>query len=70
MIIFLAPASNTISYTSQDAIGLLGHLGTLLAHIYLMFRSLLRHSSGLSYSLGVEALLPRQLPPVCHLQAR
>jgi len=28
-----APAGNTVSDTSQDAIGLLGHLGTLLAHI-------------------------------------
>ena len=26
-------AGNTISDTSQDAIGLLGHLGTLLAHV-------------------------------------
>jgi len=30
---FPAPAGNTISYTSWDAIGLLGHLGTLLAHV-------------------------------------
>ncbi|KAK4812225.1 hypothetical protein QYF61_011247 [Mycteria americana] len=30
---FLSPAGHTISDTSQDAIGLLGHLGTLLAHI-------------------------------------
>ena len=28
-----SPAHHTISDTSQDAIGLLGHLGTLLAHI-------------------------------------
>ena len=28
-----APAGSTISDTSQGAIGLLGHLGTLLAHI-------------------------------------
>ena len=28
-----APAGYTISGTSQDAIGLLGHLGTLLAHV-------------------------------------
>ncbi|KAK4813296.1 hypothetical protein QYF61_020875 [Mycteria americana] len=28
-----SPAGHTISDTSQDAIGLLGHLGTLLAHI-------------------------------------
>ncbi|KAK4824730.1 hypothetical protein QYF61_018118, partial [Mycteria americana] len=30
---FPSPAGHTISDTSQDAIGLLGHLGTLLAHI-------------------------------------
>jgi len=28
-----APAGCTISDTSQDAVGLLGHLGTLLAHV-------------------------------------
>ena len=28
-----APAGHTISDTSQDAIGLLGHVGTLLAHV-------------------------------------
>jgi len=28
-----SPAQHTIPDTSQDAIGLLGHLGTLLAHI-------------------------------------
>ena len=27
------PAGHTIPDTSQDAIGLLGHLGTLLAHV-------------------------------------
>ncbi|KAK4823665.1 LOW QUALITY PROTEIN: hypothetical protein QYF61_005017 [Mycteria americana] len=32
---FPSPAGHTISETSQDAIGLLGHLGTLLAHIQL-----------------------------------
>ncbi|KAK4832039.1 hypothetical protein QYF61_020554 [Mycteria americana] len=30
---FPTPAGHTISHTSQDAIGLLGHLSTLLAHI-------------------------------------
>ena len=30
---FPAPTGITISDTSQDAIGLLGHLGTLLAHV-------------------------------------
>ena len=30
---FPTPASNTTSEISQDAIGLLGHLGTLLAHV-------------------------------------
>ncbi|KAK4811651.1 hypothetical protein QYF61_022744 [Mycteria americana] len=33
---FPAPAGHTISDTSQDAICLLGHLGTLLAHIQLV----------------------------------
>ncbi|KAK4815896.1 hypothetical protein QYF61_009947 [Mycteria americana] len=32
---FPSPAGHTISDTSQDAIGLRGHLGTLLAHIQL-----------------------------------
>ncbi|KAK4832565.1 hypothetical protein QYF61_024065 [Mycteria americana] len=32
---FPTPAGHTISGTSQDAIGFLGHLGTLLAHIQL-----------------------------------
>jgi len=32
---FLAPASYTVSDTSQDGIGLLSHLGTLLAHVQL-----------------------------------
>ncbi|KAK4820115.1 hypothetical protein QYF61_020347, partial [Mycteria americana] len=32
---FPSPAGHAISDTSQDAIGLLGHLGTLLAHIQL-----------------------------------
>ncbi|KAK4817679.1 hypothetical protein QYF61_024908 [Mycteria americana] len=32
---FPSPAGHTISDTSQDAIGFLGHLGTLLAHIQL-----------------------------------
>ncbi|KAK4810193.1 hypothetical protein QYF61_010966 [Mycteria americana] len=31
-----SPAGHTISDTSQDAIGLLGHLGTLLAHIQVL----------------------------------
>jgi len=30
---FPAPADHTISETSQDALGLFGHLGTLLAHV-------------------------------------
>ena len=30
---FPSPAYHTVPDTSQDAIGLLGHLGTLLAHI-------------------------------------
>ena len=30
-----APAGDTISDTSQDAIGLLGHLGILMAHVQL-----------------------------------
>ena len=32
---FPSPAHHTIPDPSQDAIGLLGHLGTLLAHIQL-----------------------------------
>jgi len=32
---FPSPAHHTIPDTSQDAIGLPGHLGTLLAHIQL-----------------------------------
>ncbi|GAB0187966.1 hypothetical protein GRJ2_001261900 [Grus japonensis] len=30
---FPGPAGHTVSDTSQDALGLLGHLGTLLAHV-------------------------------------
>jgi len=33
MIHFPTPAGHTTPDTSQDAVGLLGHLGTLLAHI-------------------------------------
>ncbi|KAK4832220.1 hypothetical protein QYF61_021067, partial [Mycteria americana] len=33
---FPSPASHTISDTSQDAIGLLGYLSTLLAHIHMI----------------------------------
>jgi len=32
---FPAPAANTISEISEDAISLLGHLGILLAHVQL-----------------------------------
>ena len=32
---FPSPAHHTVPDTSQDAIGLLGHLGTLLAHVQL-----------------------------------
>ena len=32
---FPAPAGHTIPGTSQDAVGLLGHLGMLLAHVQL-----------------------------------
>ena len=32
---FPSPAHHTIPDTSQDTIGLLGHLGTMLAHIQL-----------------------------------
>ncbi|KAK4825510.1 hypothetical protein QYF61_000023 [Mycteria americana] len=48
---FLSPAGHTISDTSQDAIGFLGHLGTLLAHIqaavnqHFSARQLSSHSS-------------------------
>jgi len=34
----LAPAGCAISDASQDAIGLLGHLGTLLAHVQWLLR--------------------------------
>ena len=30
-----SPAGHTIANTSQDAVGLLGHPGTLLAHVQL-----------------------------------
>jgi len=32
---FPAPAGRTVPDTSQDAVGLLGHLGTLLAHVHI-----------------------------------
>ena len=32
---FCSPAGHTVSNTNEDAVGLLGHLGTLLAHTQL-----------------------------------
>ena len=40
---FVGPAGHTIPDTSQDAVGLLGHPGTLLAHVPRVPEQYLRH---------------------------
>ncbi|KAK4816221.1 hypothetical protein QYF61_013459 [Mycteria americana] len=50
---FPSPAGLTISDTSQDAIGLLGHLGTLLAHIHPSINWILFHQA------AFQPLLPK-----------
>ncbi|GAB0203357.1 hypothetical protein GRJ2_002801300 [Grus japonensis] len=58
---FPSPAGYTISDTSQDAVGLLSHLGTLLAHIQLAID---QHPQVLFYQAAFQPLLPK--PVVLH----
>ncbi|KAK4820738.1 hypothetical protein QYF61_004419 [Mycteria americana] len=58
---FSTPAGHTISDTSQDAIGLLGHLGTLLAHIQAAVN---QHSQVLFGQAAFQPLFPK--PVVLH----
>ena len=51
-----APAGHTIPDTSQDAVGLLGHLGTLLAHIQLAVN---QHPQVLFGRAAFQPLLPK-----------
>jgi len=50
------PAGHTIPGTSQDAIGLLGHLGTLLAHVQLAVD---QHPKVLFHQAAFQPLLPK-----------
>ncbi|KAK4810059.1 hypothetical protein QYF61_007223 [Mycteria americana] len=58
---FLSPAGHAISDTSQDAIGFLGHLGTLLAHVQLADN---QHPQVLFHPAAFQPLFPR--PVVLH----
>ncbi|KAK4817038.1 hypothetical protein QYF61_026164 [Mycteria americana] len=51
-----SPAGHTISDTSQDALGLLGHLGTLLAHIQ---PAVDQHSQVLFHRAAFQPLFPK-----------
>ncbi|KAK4828081.1 hypothetical protein QYF61_023141 [Mycteria americana] len=53
---FPSPAGHTIFDTSQDAIGLLGHLGTLLAHIQAAVN---QHSQVLLCQAAFQPLFPK-----------
>ncbi|CAM9287055.1 unnamed protein product, partial [Bubo scandiacus] len=73
---FPSPAAHTISDTSQDAVGLLGHLGTLLAHIQLAVN---QHPQVLYCQAAFQPLFPKpvalhgvmtqvQDPPLSHVE--
>jgi len=51
-----APAGYTVPDTSWDAIGLLGHLGTLLAHVHLTVD---QHPKTLFHQAALQPLLPK-----------
>ncbi|KAK4831972.1 hypothetical protein QYF61_020355 [Mycteria americana] len=51
-----SPAGHTISDTSQDAIGFLGHLGTLLAHIQAAVN---KHPQVLFHQAAFQPLFPK-----------
>ncbi|KAK4823028.1 hypothetical protein QYF61_024830 [Mycteria americana] len=53
---FPSPAGHTISDTSQDAVGFLGHLGTLLAHIQLAVN---QHPQVLFCQAAFQPLFPK-----------
>jgi len=50
------PAGHTISDTSQDAVGLLGHLGTLLAHLQ---AAVDQNPQALFHQAAFQPLLPK-----------
>ncbi|KAK4829089.1 hypothetical protein QYF61_002040 [Mycteria americana] len=58
---FPSPAGHTIPDTSQDAVGLLGHLGTLLAHIQ---PAVNQHAQVLFCQAAFQPLFPK--PVVLH----
>ncbi|KAK4823962.1 hypothetical protein QYF61_008348 [Mycteria americana] len=53
---FPSPAGHTVSDTSQDAIGFLGHLGTLLAHIQ---PAVNQHPQVLFHQAAFQPLFPK-----------
>ncbi|KAK4831982.1 hypothetical protein QYF61_020365 [Mycteria americana] len=53
---FPSPAGHAISDTSQDAVGLLGHLGTLLAHIQAAVN---QHPQVLFHQAAFQPLFPK-----------
>ena len=53
---FPGPAGHTVSDTSQDASGLLGHLGTLLAHVQ---PAVNQHPQVLSHQAAFQPLCPK-----------
>ncbi|KAK4807208.1 hypothetical protein QYF61_024328 [Mycteria americana] len=55
---FSSSAGDTISDTSQDAIGFLGHLGTLLAHIQLAVD---QHPQVLFHQAAIQPLFPKPM---------
>ncbi|KAK4828223.1 hypothetical protein QYF61_024718 [Mycteria americana] len=53
---FPSPAGHTIPDTSQDAVGFLGHLGTLLAHVQ---PAVNQHPQVLFHRTAVQPLVPK-----------
>ncbi|KAK4828664.1 hypothetical protein QYF61_000382 [Mycteria americana] len=60
---FPSPVGHTISDTSQDAIGFLGHVGTLLAHVQLAVN---QHPQVLFCRAAFQPLFPKIAPSVLH----
>ncbi|KAK4826939.1 hypothetical protein QYF61_012788 [Mycteria americana] len=56
---FPSPAAHAIFDTSQDAVGLLGHLGTLLAHVQ---PAIDQHSQVLLCQAAFQPLFPKPVP--------
>ncbi|PKU40383.1 hypothetical protein llap_9314 [Limosa lapponica baueri] len=55
---FPSPASHTIRVTSQDAVGLLDHLGTLLAHVQPRVD---QHPQGYFCQAALQPLFPKRV---------